>query len=134
MNHTSKHKLPAEFQLSDVIETEIGTVYIYDNILIFEANEGIVLSYKTGFSILLKSLRILKTKPWIYISNRVNSYSFNTMDLKYLNHVPTLKAIAVVNHSEYSKMNAELEDKFISKPFKTFYNVYDAADWGKAYL
>lgn len=134
MEKISPHNLPSEFHLRKVMETEIGIIYFYGNILVFEGHEGIVLSYKTGFSILLKSLQVLKAKPWIYISNRVNSYSTKPMDFKYLNNVPTLKAIAVVNYSDFSEMNAELEAKFCKKPFQSFDNFQDAAVWGKTFL
>lgn len=70
----------------------------------------------------------------VYISNRVNSYSINAIDLKYLNHIPTLKAIAVINYSEFSEMNAELEGKFCEKPFKTFYNIQEGIIWAETFL
>ncbi len=134
MEKTNPHKLPPEFELRSILETDIASIYFYGNFVVFEANEGIILSYKTGFSILLKSLNILKAKPWVYISNRVNSYSLNANDIKYLNHIPSLKAVAVINYSEFSEMNAELEGRFFSKPFKTFNNIYDAAIWAKTFL
>lgn len=91
MNKTLSHNLPPDFQIKKVLETDIGMVYFYDNIVVFEANEGVTLSYKTSFSILLKCLTIIGARPSVYISNRVNSYSIKPMDYKYLNSVPTLK-------------------------------------------
>ena len=85
MKKLSPHKLPEDIVLKNVLETDIGTVFFYGNIVVFEAKEGIVLSYKNGFSILLKGLKILGAKPWVYISNRVNSYSIKPIDYKYLN-------------------------------------------------
>ncbi len=100
MQKISPHNLPPDFQLKKVLETEIGVVYFYDNIVIFEAKEGIVMSYKTGFSLLLKGLNYLGPNAGYYISNRINSYSIKPMDYKYLNNVPTLRALAVVNYNE----------------------------------
>lgn len=116
------------------METDIGMVYFYNGIVVFEANEGIVLSYKTGFSILLQGLNYLGGNPWVFISNRIHSYSIETMDFKYLNKVPTLKAVAIVNYSEIGHQNAELEGKFCEKPFKVFDNLQEAAIWGKGFL
>ncbi|MEH6763245.1 MAG: hypothetical protein V7655_02000 [Aequorivita antarctica] len=126
--------LPLDFPLKKKLETEIGMVYFYNNIVVFEAKEGIIMSYKTGFSILLKGLSFLGTKPWVLISNRVNSYSIKPMDYKYLNKVPTLRAVGVVNYHELGHSNAELEAKFCKKPFQMFDNLTEAVVWGKGYL
>lgn len=130
----AQHNLPSNFQLKKRLEIDIGTVYFYNGIVVFEAKEGVVLSYKTGFYILLKGLNYLGAKPWVYISNRVHSYSLKPMDYKYLNKVPTLRAIGVVNYSEVGHANAELEAKFCKKPFQMFDNLTEAAIWGKGYL
>lgn len=134
MEKITQHNLPSDFQLKKKTETDIGMIYFYNGIVIFEAKEGVVLSYKTGFSILLKGLNYLGTKPWVYISNRVHSYSIKPMDYKYLNKVPTLRAVGVVNYSEVGHTNAELEAKFCKKPFQMFNNLTEAAIWGKGYL
>lgn len=134
MEKITQHNLPSGFQLKKKTETDIGMIYFYNGIVIFEAKEGVVLSYKTGFSILLKGLNYLGTKPWVYISNRVHSYSIKPMDYKYLNKVPTLRAVGVVNYSEVGHTNAELEAKFCKKPFHMFNNLTEAAIWGKGYL
>ncbi len=124
----------AESNLEKVLETEIGTVRFYGNIVVFEAVEGIVVSHKNGFSVLLKSLQILGTKPWVYISNRINSYSIKPIDYKYLNKIPSLKAVAVVNYNEMGFSNAQLEAKFCKKPFQVFINLNDAVVWARNYL
>ncbi len=134
MQKISPHNLPSDFQLKRTLETEIGMVYFYGNVVIVEAKEGIVLSYKTGFSVLLNGLSLLGTKPWVYISNRIHSYSIKPMDYKYLNKVPTLKAVGIVNYMEAGHLNAELESKFCKKPFKVFDNLQEAAIWAKGFL
>src|SRR5690606_8013689 len=128
------HNLPAEFQLKKILETEIGKLYFYEDILVLEAKEGITLSYDTGFSVLLKSLNILDEKPWVYIGNRVNSYATQPVDLKYLNELPSLKAVGTVNYSELGVLNSELESKFCTKPFEIFNNLEEAMIWAKTQL
>lgn len=123
-----------ENNLSHTLETQIGTVRIYDNILVFEALEGIVVSHKNGFSVLLESLKILGTKSWVYISNRINSYSIKPIDYEYLNKIPSLKAVAVVNYNEMGFSNAQLEAQFCKKPFQVFHNLNDAVIWAKSFL
>ncbi|OAD91343.1 hypothetical protein A7A78_12345 [Aequorivita soesokkakensis] len=134
MQKITQHNLPNDFQLKSKLETDIGVVYFYGNIVVFEANEGVTLSYKTGFSVLLKGLTIVGTKPFVYISNRTNSYSIKPMDYKYLNKVPTLKCVGIVTYSEVGHSNAELESNFCKKPFRIFENLTEAVIWGKGFL
>ncbi len=128
------HNIPAEFVLKHVLETEIGTLFFYGNIVVMEAREGVVLSHKNGFSILLKALKLLGTQKWVYISNRINSYSVKPIDYKYLNKIPTLKAVAIVNYFEVGYLNAELESKFCKKPFQVFHNLNNAFMWSQGFL
>jgi hypothetical protein len=134
MQKITQHNLPNDFQLKSKLETDIGVVYFYGNIVVFEANEGVTLSYKTGFSVLLKGLTIVGTKPFVYISNRTNSYSIKPMDYKYLNKVPTLKCVGIVTYSEVGHSNAELESNFCKKPLRIFDNLTEAVIWGKGFL
>lgn len=134
MEQNPPHNLPSEFQLTKIMEMEIGNYFFYGNIVVVEAKEGINISYKKDLSIILLILNITKDKPWVYISNRINSYSIETMDYKYLNKVPTLKALGIVNHTQENYINSDLEVKFCKKPYKVFENLIDAANWGKEYL
>ena len=134
MPRVSPHKLPSQFRLKKIMDTEIGKIYFYGNILVVEIDEGISLSYETGFSVLLRCLAILGTKSWIYISNRRHSYATKLTDFKYLNTIPTLKAIGVVNYSEVGVLNGRLEAKFSEKPFEVFTNLEDAMFWAKSHL
>ncbi|CAM3384457.1 hypothetical protein [Aequorivita lipolytica] len=134
MEQISQHKLPPEFQLTKIMEMEIGNYFFYGNVVIVEAKEGIMLSYKKDLSVILLIQNITEGKPWVYISNRVNSYSIQPLDYKYLNKVPSLKALGVVNFSEVGYLNSELEAKFCKKPFQMFYNLNEAVIWGKTYL
>lgn len=134
MEKISPHRLPQEFQLKEILDTPIGIVYFYGNIVVFEAFEGVTLSYKTGFSILLKGLTIVGTKPFVYISNRTNSYSIKPMDYKYLNKVPSLKCVGIVTYSEMGHSNAELESNFCKKPFRIFDYLHEAVVWGQGFL
>ena len=134
MEPHSPHNLPPEFQLTKIMEMELGKYFFYGNIVIVEVNEGINLSYKTDLSILLIILNITKGKPWVYISNRINSYSIQPLDFKYLNKVPTLMALGVVNYTEVGHLNSQLEAKFCKKPFQVFDNLPEAVIWGNGYL
>ncbi|MEL6810945.1 MAG: hypothetical protein AAFP76_06380 [Bacteroidota bacterium] len=134
MRKTHTSHLPGHLDLETIIEQKAATVYFYGNFVVVEVNEGVTLSYRTGFSLLIKGLSILKRKPWIYISNRVNSYAVNPTDYKYLNKVPTLKGLVIVDRSTVGKKNASLEANFSDKPFMVVDTMEAAYQWGKALL
>jgi hypothetical protein len=108
---------------------DIGTAYFYNNIIIVEANEGVTISYKTGFSFLLKALQYIGAKPWVYIANRINSYSVNPNDYKYLERIPTLKGIAIVTPTKIGKQSAALEANFFNKDFVVVDDLQSAYNW-----
>ncbi len=122
-------RLSEDLDVTEVLDTEIGTIYFYDNILVMEAKEDVLISIKTGLSILLDVVKRVGLKSVVYISNRVNSYSVDPNDYKFLNMIPNLKAIAIVNYSEMNKQTAELEKGFIKKPCKSFNNLSEAKLW-----
>lgn len=123
------HNLPKEAIFKQILETEIGTIYFYEGIVIVEAKEGITISYKTGFSTLVKGLQITGLKPFVYISNRLNSYSVDPNDYKYLNKIPSLKGIGIVSRLESARQNAILEKAFSKKDLEIFEDINDAYEW-----
>lgn len=134
MKKVAHHNLPSEFRLQGRLDTDYGVYFFYDDIVVMEAKEGIFLSYSEEVSVLLNILNILDSKPWGYIANRINSYAVQPIDYKYLEEIPTLKALAIVSYNETSYSNAVMESRFFKKDFKTFYNLEDAFKWVKSIL
>ncbi len=128
------HDLPDSAILKDILNSDIGTIYIYGKIVIVEANEGVTLSYTNAFPILVKGLNYLNTSSWVYISNRINSYSLKPQDYKYLEKIPTLKGFSIVYDNKIGKKNAALESKFFNKPHASFPSLIEAYEWGTALL
>ncbi|MBT0608960.1 hypothetical protein [Aequorivita echinoideorum] len=134
MKYLSPHNFPQQIPLNQILETDIGKLYFYENIVVMEVDEGVVLSYKNGFSILIQGLNILEGRPFVYISNRIHSYSIKLPDYKYLNKVPTLRGVAVVTYTEVASMNIMLEATFCKKPFRQFGTMADAYNWSRNLL
>lgn len=128
------HTLPDSAILKDIFESEIGTVYFYGDIVIVEAKEGITLSYKNAFPVLVKGLSYLKVSSWVYISNRINSYALKPQGYKYLEKIPSLKGIAIVTKTEIGLKNTEVEATFFNKPFTSFSSLQEAYSWSKELL
>lgn len=114
-----------------VHKSDLGTIFIYENLLITEFNEGVNVSYTTGINILVDVLKHIGTKPFTVISNRINSYSVQPTDYKVLEKVPNLKGIAIVAKDAMSSANAMLEAKFFSKAFAVFNDIKSAREWSQ---
>ena len=129
MKLTNPHNFPEEEKLNHFMKTDIADIYFYKNVVVVEALEGVTLSYKTGFEILAKGLKVMGGKPFVYIANRINSYSVNPNDFKYLASIPSLKGIAVASKLESGRKNAELEKIFSKKTFEVFESIEEAYQW-----
>ncbi len=134
MNLLTHPNLTPEFQLTKTLETDVGVLFLYGNIVIFQANEGIVMSRKTANSLIIKCLRFLKGKKWILLSNRINSYSVKPMDYKALDRIPSLEAVGIIYYNEIAKSNADLESKFCNIHFRSFGNLMEGVEWAKECL
>jgi hypothetical protein len=109
----------------------IGVLYFYENYVISEMNEGIALSYENSKELLeLGKAYYGKHTPFVFISNRKNSYSFNpTTHFKTVPLFPNLKGFAVVVYDSMNKEIAEMEQSFINKPVNIFDTIEDAILW-----
>jgi len=129
------HNFLKDIKLLNTLETNTLNAYFYNNFVVVEVSEGVNLNFKSGFSLLLKGLQIHGTRPFIYISNRINSYSLNPNDYKYLEKIPTLKGLAIVSNSKDLQLMAKMESQFfVKKPFEMFDDIQNAHEWGEMVL
>jgi hypothetical protein len=128
-NKSTKSSVQVAESPRKVLNTEIGTIYIYDHLVIMEGKENVNISIRNGMPILLKVVKAVGLRSVVYISNRINAYSVDPNDYKYLEMIPNLKGIAVVAYNDYSVNTAYLEEKFFRKPFKVFTSMEDAKKW-----
>lgn len=136
MESLNPHNLSDAFQLTKCITSKIATVYIYNtNILVVEVNEGVNLSYASAASLLFKGLLVLKNRPWVYVSHRVNSYSVVPTDYDYLHKIKTLKALSIVVPTDTEPAATAIEQIFCRKPLKIFDNgLEEAMIWAEKVL
>ena len=130
MIDTIPHKLLSNETPVETIKNDEVTVYIYRNIIIVEVEEGVNVSYEKFISISVRVKNHFGTKPWVYISNRINSYSINPNDFKYINSIPSIKAVAIVQTQNKVNTTEGLESLFCKKPYKVFDNINSAYEWG----
>lgn len=104
------------------------TLLTSDNIIIAEINEGVVLNQDMSDDIIYFSSVVFKNNPFVYITNRINSYAVDPIIYKDVSQLETLKGFAVVS-TTLSARNAEIERLFLNKPFEIFSDLEEAKLW-----
>ncbi|TPN84725.1 hypothetical protein [Aquimarina algicola] len=112
-------------------ELDIGTVYFYNNYVIVEIKKGIVLNFEKAAPLFMLGKQYYGNKtPFVYISNRINSYSFEpTSHFKSAELFPNLKGVAVVTYNAVNENVARLEQAFLDKPAQIFHSLDEAIEW-----
>ncbi len=77
---------------------------------------------------------ILKVRPFVYITNRINSYSVDPQIYFETSKIKNLAGFAVVSKKYKAKSNAEIEKMFFSKPFEIFGDLDSAKKWATQLL
>ena len=112
-------------------ELDIGSFYFYKNFLVSEMNEGASLNYDKATKLFLLAKEYYGNNiPFVYISNRKNSYSFEpTTHFKSAKLFPNLKGYGVVSYDSINNKIASLEQSFLNVPTKIFDNLEEAKLW-----
>lgn len=122
--------------MKKVIELEFGKVEIYDNFLVAELNEGILLDVENNRRLLEIGYTEFKGNPYGYISNRIFSYAVDPLVYRESAEFPSLQAIAVVSPSSIGRQSAEVERNFYKDKgtFEIFESFEEAYSWINAAL
>lgn len=115
----------------NILELDFATIKIYNNLIISECKEGILLDVQNNRKVLELAEEVFNNGPFGYISNRINSYAVDPMVYRESAAHPQLKAIAVVSDSDLARSSAKLEKKFYTNtnPFQIFSSLEEAKDW-----
>ncbi|WP_298544067.1 hypothetical protein [uncultured Aquimarina sp.] len=118
-------------KLTNRHELSIGVFYFHKNFVISEINEGVILTYENTSELIKLGKTYYGDKtPFIYIANRINSYSFQpTNHFKTNEQFPNVKGYAVVTYNAIGSKIAELEKSFLKIPTRTFHKLDDAIKW-----
>ncbi|AXT63328.1 hypothetical protein D1816_24290 [Aquimarina sp. AD10] len=110
---------------------DIGKFYFYENFIIAEIKENINLNFESGKQLFQLAQDYYKsTIPYVYISNRINSYSVKpTEHYKLENIFPNFKGYAIVTYDDISFEVANLEKLFTNRPTCIFKNLDSAIEW-----
>jgi len=113
-------------QIKEVHKFPMGDLFFFENMIIAQVNEGEHVSFnstKIAFKCIYNYYEVLK-KPFGIISNRLNKYSIEVLDLpKYNKNLPNLKFYGIVGSSGFSNINISLEKQFSKIPVLAFDNI-----------
>ncbi len=111
---------------------KIGSFYFYDHFMVSEINEGVIVSMEMvlKFSNKYTKKYYPVDKPFVYIANRINSYSLDpTIHLESKNLLPNTRGFAAVAYNRLNYEVATIEQLFLNIPTKIFSSLKDAVIW-----
>ena len=106
-----------------------------DGIVEFEFKDGINVDAAMAHELTEMADQNLHS-PFGLLSNRINSYSLSFEAMSVLAHYPNLAAVAIIVHSDKSRLLVETQNIFIAaikkKPIKVFIDRNAATSWLQA--
>lgn len=129
MSYTIEDKLIKKLTLD-----KVGVFYFYTNFMISEINEGVIIDLNVVLEVTNQYTKKYygHQVPFVYISNRVNSYSINpTIHFETAKLLSNAKGYAIVTYNTINTEVAKMEKSFLSIPTKVFSTLEDAIKWTK---
>ncbi|SHJ54429.1 hypothetical protein [Aquimarina spongiae] len=115
----------------------IGTFYCYDHFMISEINEGVIVDLKMTLEVTntLTKKYYGRKKPFVYITNRVNSYSMDpTIHFETAKMLPNTLGYAIVTYDKTNTDVANLEKAFLKIPIQIFHSLDQAVQWAESII
>ncbi len=113
---------------------DIGNFYFYQNFMISEIHEGVVITLDKVTEVTHKyTIKYYNNSiPFVFISNRINSYSLEpTIHFKTKILLPNTKGYAVVTYNDLNKKVAQFEQNFLHIPTGIFADLNSAVQWAQ---
>lgn len=115
----------------DLLNFDFCDMMIYDHYIVTTIKEGVNLTPHHNVVLVNVAETYFKDKPFVYITQRINSYSVNPAIYNETSKIKNLKGLAVVSKIHRAKINAKIEQMFFIKPFEVFTELEDAIKWAK---
>ncbi|WP_435624136.1 hypothetical protein [Flagellimonas sp.] len=117
--------------IREIREYEFGVFYFFDNLVISEINEGVLLGWEMATKAVDAAYEVIGRDNTIaYISNRVNNYSVVAADWRkfYFNR-HQLDFYSVVGQTHGSFASLVMERMFFRNNIKQFSDLEEAIEW-----
>lgn len=114
-------------------ELDLGfcTISFYEYYMVAVMNEGVNVGKDENEVLIQYAKDYYKNKQFVYITNRINSYSVNPNIYPRTAQVKSLVGFAVVSKDYKTKANTKIEKMFFNKPYEVFMNLDDAIKWAE---
>ena len=109
---------------------KIGKVFLYDNFIVTEFNEGAEINFESFNDVSELILLTYRDRPFGFIANRTNSYSIKLKDVFACTKAyGNLKAYAIIAYSDLTENIVQIEDHFFNFNRQVFRDFETAIDW-----
>ncbi len=120
--------------MTDKLNLDFCSVIIHDNYMVVEMDSGVHITVKDNATLIDIVDTYFKNKPFVYITNRVNSYSVDPAIYKETSKITNLVGLCVVSKNFMAKSTAEIEKLFFDRAFEIFDTLPEAIVWAKKIL
>lgn len=120
--------------MTDKLNLDFCSVKIHENYMVVEMDAGVHISLKDNTTLIGIVDTYFKNKPFVYITNRVNSYSVDPAIYKETSKIKNLVGLCVVSKNFMAKSAAQIEKLFFYKSFEIFDTLPEAIKWAKTTL
>ncbi len=125
---------PYFYNMTDVLHFDFCNMFIYDNYMIVEMNEGITVTPKHNQVLINIVDTYYKNKRFVYLTHRVHSYAVDPAIYIETSKINNLAGFAVISNDYKAKSNVEIEKLFLNKPFEIFNTLEEGIAWTKEIL
>jgi len=115
--------------MTEYYDLGFAKVEIKDDFLKNTIAEGFLVKPEHNKLLLEFVKKYFNNKPFVYISNRINSYSVDPTVYHETTKIDNLIGIAVVSKNHRQRKLTELESKFFQKRIKYFTDINKALEW-----
>ncbi|MEP0262357.1 hypothetical protein [Dokdonia sp.] len=115
-------------------DLEICKISIYENYVINQIKEGIHLEVLHVESLSILINKHIKNRPFIYISNRINSYSFDPLVHDSINKIENLIALVIITNDKTKQGIVQFEKQFSNKTLMIYEHLDEAISWAKDFF
>ena len=120
--------------MTDKLNLEFCSVTIHDNYMVVEMDSGVHITVKDNATLIGIVNTYFKNRPFVYITNRVNSYSVDPAVYKETSKIENLVGLCVVSKNFRAKSAAQIEKLFFDRAFEIFDTLPEAVKWAKKTL
>ena len=115
--------------MEETLSFDFCTITLHENFVVVVMKEGVNITpdYQDVFIEVTETY--YANKSFVYITNRIHSYSVDPKVYREIEKIKNLKGLAVVSKNYQAKLNAQIERMFFNKPFEIFTNISDAYKW-----